>query len=131
MSMRRAKMHYSVRILLRPTAAAIVSMLASPMIAHAHGGLAGPGEVGPPIATSIALAFVCYWVVILWPASKRKDDTAGGANGPAARGKNGDRAKTRNLNKQGVAKQRAHLRNASVNGQLGEEVNTRRKANDA
>jgi hypothetical protein len=110
---------------------AMTWMLASPVLAHAHGGLAGPGEVGPPIATSIALAFVCYWVVILWPASKSTDSTAGGANSAGAQGKSSDRARTRSMNKAGVAKQRAHLRNAVANGQSEDGANARRKANDA
>ncbi|MDO8433302.1 MAG: hypothetical protein Q7S58_12920 [Candidatus Binatus sp.] len=114
---------------MRPALAAIASMLASPALAHAHGGLGGPSEVGPPIMTSIALAFVCYWVVILWPASKRGDHTAGGANGSQSR--NGDRARARTMAKSGVAKQRAQLRTAGANGRLEDEANARRKAIDA
>jgi hypothetical protein len=49
-----------------------LGIVATASIAHAHGGMAGPDELGPPLLTSAALAFVCYWVVILWPASKRK-----------------------------------------------------------
>jgi hypothetical protein len=50
-----------------------LSLLVVVPSAHAHGGMAGPDEIGPPLFTSVALAFVCYWVVILWPASKRKE----------------------------------------------------------
>ena len=49
-----------------------LGIIATASIAHAHGGMAGPDELGPPLLTSAALAFVCYWIVILWPASKRK-----------------------------------------------------------
>jgi hypothetical protein len=38
--------------------------------------MAGPQEIGPPLLTSVALGFVCYWLVILWPSSKPKDDTS-------------------------------------------------------
>ncbi len=38
--------------------------------AFAHGGMASPDELGQPLGASIALAFVCYWVVILWPSRK-------------------------------------------------------------
>src|SRR5580658_9216352 len=55
--------------------------------AHAHGGMAGPDELGPPLFTSAALAFICYWVVILWPASKRKGsgDAPEGSEAPSSK----------------------------------------------
>lgn len=49
----------------------VMGLIATASVAHAHGGMAGPDELGPPLFTSAALAFVCYWVVILWPRSKR------------------------------------------------------------
>jgi hypothetical protein len=49
-----------------------LSLVATASMARAHGGMAGPDDLGPPLFTSAALAFICYWVVILWPASKRK-----------------------------------------------------------
>ena len=58
--------------IMRQTLGLGLSIVASASIAHAHGGMAGPDELGPPLFTSAALAFVCYWIVILWPASKRK-----------------------------------------------------------
>jgi len=48
-----------------------LSLVATVSIAHAHGGMAGPDDLGPPLFTSAALAFICYWIVILWPTSKR------------------------------------------------------------
>ena len=52
--------------------AILLAALATASSAHAHGGMAGPDDLGPPLATSAALAFGCYWLVILWP-SKRKN----------------------------------------------------------
>ena len=51
-------------------------------LAHAHGGMAGPEELGPPLTISFCLAFASYWLMILWPASKpeREDRTAKTAN---------------------------------------------------
>ena len=47
-----------------------------PSLAHAHGMDAA--VVAPPLITSGLLAFVCYWLVMLWPASKRE---SAGMNG--------------------------------------------------
>ena len=55
--------------------ATLVSVASSASIAFAHGGMASPGELGQPLALSAALAFGCYWVVVLWPSSKR-DETS-------------------------------------------------------
>ena len=45
-----------------------VSVCVLPSLAHAHGMNAA--EMGPPIITSGVLAFVCYWLVVLWPGSE-------------------------------------------------------------
>jgi len=34
---------------------------------HAHGGFAGPDELGPPVIISTVLGIACYWIVVLWP----------------------------------------------------------------
>jgi len=60
------------RLIMRQGLGLGLGIVATASMAHAHGGMAGPDELGPPLLTSAALAFVCYWVVILWPASKRK-----------------------------------------------------------
>jgi hypothetical protein len=73
--------------LIRTTIAVALGMFASASIAHAHGGMAGPDEIGPPLFTSVALGFVCYWLVILWPSSKSKDD----APPAVGRDRNGNR----------------------------------------
>jgi hypothetical protein len=36
--------------------------------AHAHGGIAGPDELGPPVITSAVLGVAGYWLMILWPS---------------------------------------------------------------
>ena len=38
--------------------------------AHAHGGMVGPDELGPPMAISGALAILGYWLMIFWPGKK-------------------------------------------------------------
>jgi len=103
----------------RSTIAAIAWMLASASIAQAHGGLAGPAEVGPPIVTSIALAFVCYWLVILWPASKRNDDASG--DGSRSQSRASDRTRARGAAKSGAAKQQTQLRNVAANARFADE----------
>jgi hypothetical protein len=42
-------------------------------VAYAHGGIAGPDELGPPVITSAALGILCYWVVVLWPSRTPRD----------------------------------------------------------
>ncbi len=39
-----------------------------PAPVYAHG--MNIAEIGPPVITAGLLAFVCYWLVFLWPASK-------------------------------------------------------------
>jgi hypothetical protein len=48
--------------------------------AFAHGGMASADELGQPLGASIALAFVCYWAVILWPSRKSNNGQNGRAN---------------------------------------------------
>jgi len=38
--------------------------------AYAHGGIAGPDELGPPVITSAILGIACYWAVMLWPSRR-------------------------------------------------------------
>src|SRR6267154_3981047 len=56
----------------RISTAALTTMLATASAAHAHGGMAGPSEIGPPLLTSGALGFACYWLVMLWPSAKNR-----------------------------------------------------------
>jgi hypothetical protein len=39
--------------------------------AYAHGGIAGPDELGPPIMLSAALGVGGYWLMMLWPSRGR------------------------------------------------------------
>jgi hypothetical protein len=43
-------------------------------LAHAHGGMVGPEQLGPPLTISICLALASYWLVILWPAPKKREE---------------------------------------------------------
>lgn len=52
----------------------LAALLASPSLVYAHG--MGLEEMGPPVATSITLAFACYWLMMLWPSSKSKEISA-------------------------------------------------------
>lgn len=52
--------------------ATLAWIAASASVATAHGGMAGPDELGRPLITSVILAAVCYWAVILWPSRKPK-----------------------------------------------------------
>ena len=60
------------RRIIRGGLGVVPNLFATASMAHAHGGMAGPDDLGPPLFTSVALAFICYWIVILWPTSKRK-----------------------------------------------------------
>jgi hypothetical protein len=42
--------------------------------AHAHGGIAGPDELGPPVITSAVLGLGGYWLMQLWPSRGRRLD---------------------------------------------------------
>lgn len=39
--------------------------------AHAHGGIAGPDELGPPVMLSAALGVGGYWLMMMWPSRGR------------------------------------------------------------
>ncbi len=49
----------------------------APSLVYAHRGF-GPAELGLPIWTTVGIAVVCYWVVMLWPASKKKGSSPSG-----------------------------------------------------
>jgi len=88
--------------------ATLASMLTSASAAHAHGGMAGPAELGPPLLTSGALGFACYWLVMLWPSAKNRRKTPDGP-GP----KKGSRARSKVQSKGeklARAKQTPHLK---------------------
>jgi hypothetical protein len=41
--------------------------------AHAHGGIAGPDELGPPVIISTLLGIGCYWLMVLWPSRRNRN----------------------------------------------------------
>ena len=54
--------------------ACAISLLWSGMFAasaHAHGGIAGPDDLGPPVITSAVLGLAGYWLMMLWPSRDR------------------------------------------------------------
>ena len=59
------------RNLIAGACAAGAWILATASVGFAHGGMASADELGRPLGVSIAIAFVCYWAVMLWPARKR------------------------------------------------------------
>jgi hypothetical protein len=57
--------------------------------AYAHGDMAGPAVLGPPLAVSGTLAVIFYWLVMLWPSRPKNegrddepDDRWPGGGGP-------------------------------------------------
>jgi hypothetical protein len=92
----------------RTGVATLALMLASASAAHAHGGMAGPSELGPPLLTSGALGFACYWLVMLWPSAKNRratSDSSGPKTGTGAR-----LNEKSNRRKSARAKQTPHLK---------------------
>jgi hypothetical protein len=67
-----------------------VAMLAAVAPAHAHGGMASPSELGPPLLTSGAIGLACYWLVMLWPSAKAKRRHQSGPRGGKSSGKTRD-----------------------------------------
>jgi hypothetical protein len=68
-------------------------LAASASSAFAHGGMASPDELGRPLAASAAIAFACYWAVVLWPSPKS-------SNGAPSRKR---KSTNRRRNRRGVA----------------------------
>lgn len=109
--------------------ATIASMLASASAAHAHGGMAGPGELGPPLLTSGALGFACYWLVMLWPSAKNRrttPDRSGAKNGGSERSN-----VQANGRKSARAKQTPHLKMVDSTMRIEAEPSSRRNVIDA
>jgi hypothetical protein len=40
--------------------------------AYAHGGIAGPDDLGPPVITSAVLGVGGYWLMLMWPSRRRR-----------------------------------------------------------
>lgn len=97
--------------------------LVLPVLAHAHGGM-GPDEVGPPLVTSGLLGFASYWVVMLWPWSRKNDDQGADTGVPTVSQPGGAKRSGR------IKRLPPRLRKVEGTGQSRVEPNARRKASD-
>src|SRR5437867_3276275 len=111
----------------RLSMAGLACLTVAPSLAHAHGGMAGPGELGPPIFTSGLLGFVCYWLVMLWPSPKKKGNPEVGSSR-----QNRDAPRTyRRAHKHAAhVKQVSRLRKLERSGHFGSDQPSGRKAID-
>lgn len=57
--------------LIRGAIAALLWTVIGAGVAHAHGGMAGPDELGPPVGISVGIGLACYYLITLWPARSR------------------------------------------------------------
>jgi hypothetical protein len=57
----------------RITIVALVWLGLAASSAHAHGGIAGPDELGPPVIISVIIGIVCYYTMTLWPSRRSRD----------------------------------------------------------
>jgi hypothetical protein len=102
-------------------------LIVLPALALAHGGME-PNEVGPPIGTASLLGFVSYWVVMLWPSSKKKSGSQVGPNGQTSSSSSADtRPRKRKLPR---VKRIPHLRKIEAGSQFSNDQIERRKASD-
>jgi hypothetical protein len=102
-------------------------MVALPALAHAHGAM-GPDELGPPLGTAGLLGFVSYWVVMLWPSSKKKAQNHPGLNNGDPTVGTSSRPRRRKLPR---GKRIPHLRKVTAAGsQFSSDQSERRKASD-
>jgi hypothetical protein len=107
--------------------ATVLVLTATATTVCAHGGMASADDLGPPLFTSGALAFVCYWLVILWPASKRKgSDDAPPVSETRSSGK---RQHSSRSSAKTSPKPSSQLRKVSSNGALT-DLRTTRTASD-
>jgi hypothetical protein len=60
---------------MRVAAVAVLWLGLASSVAHAHGGIAGPDELGPPVITSVILGIACYYIMIFWPQRRPRDVT--------------------------------------------------------
>jgi hypothetical protein len=87
----------------------------------------GPDEIGPPIMTSGLIGFASYWVVMLWPSAKKKDDQRAGVSGQnLSTSQTGRRPKKRSARVKRVPR----LRKIEGSAQFDRAQQTKRKASD-
>jgi hypothetical protein len=100
-------------------------IIAVPALVFAHGGM-GPNEIAPPVVTSGLIGFACYWLVMLWPSSRKgtTEVRSGTQNKPVTQ--------TRGRSSQHAThvKRKPRLRKIEGSGRFGGDQNTRRKASD-
>ena len=60
-----------MRTTFRAAAAALLWVGLSVVPAYAHGGIAGPDDLGPPVITSAVLGVGGYWLMLMWPSRRR------------------------------------------------------------
>jgi hypothetical protein len=63
-----------MRTIFRALRAVMIALLWTSVFAvraYAHGGIAGPDELGPPVITSAILGIGGYWLMMLWPLRGR------------------------------------------------------------
>ena len=60
--------------LVRGVIVALLWLMIGAGVAHAHGGMAGPDEMGPPVGISVGLGLACYYLITLWPARRSEDE---------------------------------------------------------
>jgi hypothetical protein len=105
----------------------LMSLIVLPALALAHGGM-GPDEVGPPIGTASLVGFVSYWVVMLWPSSKKKGGAQVGPNGQ--RTSASETVTYVRTKKTPRVKRIPHLRKIEAGTQFSSDQSERRKASD-
>ena len=47
--------------------------------AHAHGGMAGPDELGPPVGISVTIGLACYFAITMWPTRRSDSNRRSGS----------------------------------------------------
>lgn len=105
----------------------LVCMVALPALAHAHGAM-GPDELGPPLGTAGLLGFVSYWVVMLWPATKKKAQKLARANNNGSPASEASARPRRRKTPRG--KRIPHLRKIAAGAQFASDQPERRKPSD-
>jgi hypothetical protein len=104
----------------------LVCVVALPALTHAHGAM-GPDELGPPLGTAGLLGFVSYWVVMLWPSTKKKAQKLAGSNNGSPTSDVAARPRRRKTPR---TKRIPHLRKIAPGVQLPGDQPERRKASD-
>ena len=103
--------------------AVFTSLIIVPTLALAHGGM-GTDEVGPPLMTSGLIGFVSYWLVMLWPSSRKGKTVAGSGTTITLR------TRQRSRKRSALGKRIPQLRKIEGNGQLDGDQTSRRRANN-